>query len=73
VQVLKHQVSNVLIFQWRMTSAQSSSKERESVCVKHPSFTAKKEFNKLKPTPRNLCFAMPHRHHLQSLSAQKTL
>ncbi len=29
VQVLKHQVSNVLIFQWRMTSAQSSSKERE--------------------------------------------
>jgi len=30
LQVLKHRVSNILIFQWRMTSSQSNSKERES-------------------------------------------
>ncbi len=35
--------------------------------LKHSSFTAKKRIQQLKPTPRNLCFAMPHRH-LQSLS-----
>jgi len=36
-----------------------------------PFIYCKKGIQQLKPTPRNLCFAMPHRHHLQSLSAQK--
>jgi hypothetical protein len=43
VQVFKHWVSNVLIFQCRMTAAQSNSKGER---VKHPSFQHKeKEFN----------------------------
>jgi hypothetical protein len=72
VQVLKHWVSNVLIFQCKMTSTQSNSKgERESEAPFI--LTQKKGIQQRKPTPRNLCLAMPHCHHLQSLSTQKTL